>query len=368
MDTATRERIRKGDYHNPGYSLPCPTCGKSDTLYEGGLDWYCLKCTKTFQTGDLSSRPKVGLLTLVKKTERGNYYNYEGKLIFLTYEEELWDLSVKSLRKYFEDSWPEKWIVLKELLSKEVAVVEGPVRNDYLIQDFGDLYFLTKADLLKLGTIQDATADKVLLAIANSKTRPLDKVLLSLGIRHVNRRWSKKLADKYKNIWTIGTLTWLELISNSGIGNSIADSMIDFFHQEINWKMIERLRFCGVDSLDGYLLDEHVSWPDETKMAYKDYITLVKTWKPVLTEVVVPKQDLVTGKIFMFTGRLNSMTRSQAQTSVESKGGISGVGLTKETDYLVVGDTGSREGTNKLMLAHMYGTKKLSEEEFLDLV
>jgi len=278
----------------------------------------------------------VGTLKKIKTSEMGIYYGLDtGKVIFISHSDMAFDFQMKAFRSKFEEDWPLLWMLRK------MALPMGPVefkntprtREGMLIEDCGDLYFLTKADLLRCG-IGDPTSDKILTAIENSKTRPLGKIIFSLGILDVGREWGEKLAKKFGSIDALARATWKDLILTPGLGATIARSILEFFHTEGNWKMIEKLRVAGVQ----------LSIPSAKE--------------------VPAAASSISGKTFMFTGRLETMTRAQAQATVVEAGGLVGSGVSKNTDYLVIGD----KPGSKLGHAAALGVKRITEQEFYKLL
>ena len=266
----------------------------------------------------------------------GVYYQLDtGKVIFILHEDMAFDFLMTAFRNKFEEDWPLLWMLRK------IGIPIGPIefrntprtREGALLEDNGDIYFLTKAGLLRCG-VGDPTSDKILTAIEGSKTRPLGKVVCALGILGVGREWGEKLAKKFGSIDALGKATWTDLVLISGLGHTIANNILEWFHTEGNWKMVEKMRIAGVQ----------LEIPSTTKV-------------PEATSGI-------SGKTFMFTGRLETMTRANAQATVVEAGGLVGSGVSKNTDYLVGGD---RPGS-KLGHASALGVKRITEQEFYTLL
>ena len=200
-----------------------------------------------------------------------------------------------------------------------------------LVKDVADLYFLTKEQLLSLERMGEKSASNVLASIEKSKDRPLSRVIFALGIRYVGSETAEILANEFGSIDRLAKASREELLAIPGIGPKAADSIIAFFKQETNLKIIEKLRKAGVR------LEAEVSKPKELPLA---------------------------GLEFVITGKLEAFTRNEAEAKIKELGGKVGSSVTKKTDYLVVGaDPGS-----KLDKARALGTKTLTEEEFLRLL
>lgn len=290
-----------------------------------------------------------------------------GKQFFASWKDTQDDQFSKETRSAHAIYWPQRWFQIKSLIP------EGPFQfkdsstgyiNGWPVGDIGDIPWLTKLDLLQVGQVQDLTADKLVESLIKSKLTTFPKVLVGLGIRGVNREWSKRLASKYRNIWNLGMEPWEKLILVPGIGATLGSHIQEFFHSETNWIVVDKLRRAGLDSLDGYIRGNSDIFPDETTMRFPDYIQACREWTP---QVEREEEDLINqleGKTFMFTGRLEIFTRKSAQEKVEDLGGIAGSVVNKETDFLVIGDKpGSKRFQAKLLEVPI-----IDEVTFLDMV
>jgi DNA ligase (NAD+) len=201
-----------------------------------------------------------------------------------------------------------------------------------LINSVADLYFLKKEDLVPLERMADKSAQNLLDALERSKKANLARVIYALGIRHVGEHIAKVLAQHFPSIDKLRSATREELMQVREIGPQVADSIVTFFRQERNLKVIEKLRQGGVNL--------------------------------IAPEAPPAKEKLLTGKRFVFTGGLDTLTRAQAKKLVEERGGRVTSAVSKETDYVVVGkDPGS-----KLDDAKALGVKTLTEDQFLQLI
>jgi DNA ligase (NAD+) len=203
-----------------------------------------------------------------------------------------------------------------------------------LIKDAADLYYLTKEQLLGLERMADKSASNVLNSIAASKDRSLARVIFALGITHVGEQYAELLAEHFASIDDLAKASQEELSAIHSIGPRIAESIVAFFRQKGNRQIIEKLRTAGV------------------KLEREE----AKESKP---------QELpLTGLEFVLTGKLESLSRSEAEAKVKALGGKAGSDVTKKTSYVVVGaDPGS-----KLAKAEKLGTKTLNEAEFLEMM
>jgi DNA ligase (NAD+) len=202
-----------------------------------------------------------------------------------------------------------------------------------LVKNIADLYDLKdkKEQLLELERMAEKSVTNILNAIEKSKERPLARVIFALGIRHIGEEMAELLAKHFGSMKRLRKASREELLSVTTVGPKIADSIIAFFGQEENRRIIERLRKAGVR------LEEKAVRPEELPLA---------------------------GQEFVITGRLEAFSRQEAEARIKALGGTAKSDVTKKTTYLVVGaDPGS-----KLAHAQALGIKQLTEEELLKLL
>ena len=205
-----------------------------------------------------------------------------------------------------------------------------------LIKDAADLYYLTKEQLFSLGRMADKSASNVLNSIERSKDRPLARVIFALGITHVGDQYAELLADSFSGIDAIAEANQEDLAAFPSIGPKIAESVVAFFRQEGNKRIIEKLREKEV----GQGLGKRKA------------------------KAVKPEELPLAGLEFVLTGKLESFSRSEAEAKIKALGGKVGSDVTRKTSYLVVGaDPGSKSTKARKM-----GTKTLSEAEFRQLM
>jgi DNA ligase (NAD+) len=209
----------------------------------------------------------------------------------------------------------------------------GALLEAGLIKDVADIYALEdkREALVKLERMGEKRVDKILEAINKSKNRPLSRVIFALGIRHVGSETAEILVKHFGSIDKLAQSTAEELMAAPTIGPTIAESIVAFFRQDSNRKVIEKLRQAGVR------MREEAARPHELPLA---------------------------GKEFVVTGKLDSCTRTEAEARIRELGGLVGSSVSKKTDFLVVGgDPGS-----KLDRARELGTGLLNEKQFLDML
>jgi DNA ligase (NAD+) len=176
----------------------------------------------------------------------------------------------------------------------------------------------------------DKLAENLLSAIERSKERDLARFIYALGIRHVGEHTARPLANSFGSIENLERASEAELLSIREIGPQVCQSILTFFHNEENLRVIERLLAAGV--------------------------------RPTVEEKKVGGR--FTGKTFVFTGALTRFTRDDAKRLVENEGGHAAGSVSKKTDFVVAG----AEAGSKLEKARELGVQVLSEEEFQEMV
>jgi DNA ligase (NAD+) len=200
-----------------------------------------------------------------------------------------------------------------------------------LVQNVADLYYLKWEDFMKLSGFAYKKAKNLYEAIQKSKKTTLGRFIYALGIRHVGEAMAQMLAEKFKSLDKLMNASMSDLLSIPGVGYEVAKSIVEFFKNEENRKMIQRM------------LDAGVTFVEEEKEE-----------KPKILE----------GLTFVFTGTLKSMTRDEAKEIVRELGGKTTDSVSKNVDYVVVGDNPGSKYQRALQL----GVKIINEEEFLKLI
>jgi DNA ligase (NAD+) len=203
-----------------------------------------------------------------------------------------------------------------------------------LLNDAADLYDLTVDRLLPLERIGERSAQLLVDAVDQSRTRPLAKLLVGLGIRHVGPSAAQALARELGSLEAIETAGVEELAAVDGVGGVIALSVVEFFGNERNRDFVRRLVAAGVN----------VQGPPKAEL---------RTDGPSLD-----------GMTFVLTGTLPSMTREEAQAELEARGGKVTSSVSKKTSYVVVGESPG----SKLAKAEQLGVTILDEDALRDLL
>src|SRR6202022_4238541 len=198
-----------------------------------------------------------------------------------------------------------------------------------LVKDPADLYHLTKEHLLSLEGFADKSAQNLLDRLEASKSTTFLRFLVALGINHVGWTMAGLLADHFGTIDRLQSASIDDLRAIGGVGPTVAEGVHDHFQLETSRALIARLLQAGIV----------INQPER-------------------------REGPLSGKTFVLTGTLSSLTRGQAEGRIKSLGGAIGPGVSKKTDYLVVGaDPGS-----KLEKAQRLKIPILDEAGFLDLL
>ncbi|MFN4145171.1 MAG: NAD-dependent DNA ligase LigA [Runella sp.] len=217
-----------------------------------------------------------------------------------------------------------------------------------LIQNPADLYSLTYEQLLGLEKIitddetgkskkisfREKTVENILKGIENSKNAPFKQVLFAIGVRFVGATVADKLASYFKNMDALMAANMEQLLQVPEIGEKIAQSLIDYFADENNRILIERLRAAGL------------------QMATDDV--------PVVIE-----SNALEGKTILYTGTFGDLSREALEQKITANGGKLVSGVSGKLDLLIVGD---KPGSSKIQKATQLGVKMISIEEFLAMI
>jgi len=230
---------------------------------------------------------------------------------------------------------------IQHFISRKAMDIEGLggetvalLFNAGLVKDYSDLYYLTKEQVIPLERMADKSAENLINGVKNSKKIPFESVLYALGIRYVGETVAKKLAKYYKNIDAIATASLLDLMLVDEIGEKIAESVVLFFGNENNIKIIERLK------------DSDLQFEINT-----GNITFIS--------------DKLENKIFVVSGVFETYSREELKRAIEDNGGKIGSSISSKTNYVIAGDN---MGPAKLEKANKLGVNIISELEFNELL
>lgn len=199
-----------------------------------------------------------------------------------------------------------------------------------LVADAADLYYLTAERLATLPRMGARSVAGVLASIAKSKENSLERLVTALGIPFVGEKAALTLARAFKNLDSLRTATRDDLLNIPDIGDKMAESIVSFFAEDANVRLIEKLRLAGVSF---------------------DYAGAFQG-------------DTLQGKTFVITGTLPGMSREGAAALIMAHGGTVSSSVSKKTDYLLAGE----KGGSKLAQAHALGVKIIILVELEDML
>lgn len=205
--------------------------------------------------------------------------------------------------------------------------------NAGLVTNYADLYALQKEQILPLERMAEKSAENLIQGIEKSKTIPFERVLYALGIRYVGETVAKKLAKHYKSIDAIAQASIMDLIIVDEIGDKIAQSVVQFFDNQENRLIIERLKQFGVQlesSAEEVLLSEKLK-----------------------------------GKTFVVSGVFELYSRDELKKAIEDNGGKVGSSISTKTDFVIAGEN---MGPAKLEKANQLKIAIISEVDFKMMV
>ncbi|HRM44787.1 MAG TPA: NAD-dependent DNA ligase LigA [Flavobacterium sp.] len=230
---------------------------------------------------------------------------------------------------------------IQHFISRKAMDIEGLggetvalLFNNGLVHNYADLYELTVEQILPLERMAQKSAENLVNGVANSKNIPFESVLFALGIRFVGETVAKKLAKHYRSIDALCQATLMDLILVDEIGERIAQSVLDFFDNEENRAIIERLKKHGIQ------------------------FEIIEKINPNAT-------NKLSGKTFVVSGVFEKFSRDDLKKAIEDNGGKVGSSISTKTDYVVAGDN---MGPTKLDKANKLNIAIISEDDFIKLI
>ncbi len=206
--------------------------------------------------------------------------------------------------------------------------------NNGLVHNYADLYELTVEQILPLERMAQKSAENLVNGVENSKSIPFERVLYALGIRFVGETVAKKLAKHYKSIEALSKASLMDLVLVDEIGDRIAQSVIEFFENQENRHIIDRLKSYGVQ-----------------------FETI---------EIINPNAtDKLVGKTFVVSGVFEEFSRDDLKKAIEDNGGKVGSSISAKTDYVVAG---ANMGPAKLEKAVKLNIPIISENDFKKMI
>lgn len=203
--------------------------------------------------------------------------------------------------------------------------------NEGLINDYSDLYELTKEQVIPLERMAEKSADNLIKGIEQSKNIPFERVMYALGIRYVGETVAKKLVKHYKNIEAIAQASSEDLVNVDEIGIKIAESVVDFFNSENNIRIIERLKQFGVQL-------------------------------EISAEQLANQTNKLEGQSIVISGVFETMSRDELKKLIENNGGKVSSSISSKTSFIVAGEN---MGPSKRKKAEDLNISLINEYEFL---
>ena len=227
---------------------------------------------------------------------------------------------------------------LEHFVSRNAMDIEGlgekqvaSLLEATLVKDAADLYILTLEQLLPLERMGEKLATKILANIDKSRRRPLANLLYALGIRHIGDGSAEVLASHFGSLQSLKEADVKTIAGVYEIGQIMAESVVEWFADEDNQDFLRRLEERGVSPLAGD---------------------------------AAPRTDEFVGKSFVFTGTLVKLKRDEAEKMVKQRGGRASGSVSKQTSYVIAGESAG----SKLTKAQELGVPVLTEDEFLQMV
>ena len=199
------------------------------------------------------------------------------------------------------------------------------------ISDISDIYYLNKELLLSMERMGEKSASNILGAIEDSKNRPLSRLINALGIPNIGSETSEILATQFNTMDNIKSASLEDLHSIPSIGPILASSIVDYFNNPENQKVLSKLQVAGVNT--------------------------------VQEQQAQSKDQILEGIRFVVTGTLTSFSRSEIQAKIRNLGGLTSSSISGKTNYLIAGDNPG----SKISDAIEHGVEIISEQEFVEL-
>lgn len=229
------------------------------------------------------------------------------------------------------------WKRIEHFASKAALDIEGLGEKNViallqagLVKDQADIFTLTREQVIELDRFAEVSANKLVEAIQSKKHPKLARFIYGLGIRHIGVQTAIDLANTFRSVDNLQAAKIDELSAVEGIGEIVAESVVEWFSEPANQKLIEKFKQYGVE-------------PEEVKKV----------------------GGKLSGQNFVVTGTLEHMSRDDAAEKIRALGGTFQSSVGKDTDYLVVG---KNVGASKLTKAAKFGTRQISEDDLRKII
>lgn len=210
------------------------------------------------------------------------------------------------------------------------SIVEQLIDNS-LLKDVADIYYLKYEDIVNLDRFAPKSALKLIEAINATKNNGLDKLLFGLGIRHIGKKASKILAENFGDIYHIIDADFDTLNSLDDFGETMANSVIEFFKKEQTLEIIQKLEDAGVN---------------------------------LKSNIAEKVSDKLKDKVFVITGSFEEYSRNEIAKIIEDNSGKVSTSVSKKTSYLIAGE----EAGSKLTKAQDLGIEIIGLDELKDMI
>jgi len=225
---------------------------------------------------------------------------------------------------------------IKHFISRKAMNIDGfgtetvdRLLENNMIKNFSDIYYLTKEKICSLERMGEKSAINLIDSIINSKNQPFHKVLYSLGIRYVGETVSKKICSEVRSIDELINLKYDQIILIDEIGEKIAHSLINYFNDEDNIRLINELKLIGLNF-------------ESDNQTISSKLNNVK---------------------FVISGTFEEIDRNSLKNLIEINGGKLSSSISSKTDFLIKGEN---VGPSKLKKAQQLGVKIISFSEFIN--
>lgn len=205
--------------------------------------------------------------------------------------------------------------------------------DNNIIKDIADLYYIKKEDIVNLERMGDKSAENLINAIEKSKQNELYRLINGLGIKYIGVKGAKVLAKNFDSLDEIISADVNKLTNLEEFGDVMANSVVEFFNEEKNINVINKLKEVGINT-------ESIKNEDESIV------------------------NIFEGMKIVLTGTLPTLKRNDAKEMIEARGGKATSSVSKSTTFVLAGE----EAGSKLTKANELGIKVIDEAKFLDIL
>ncbi|MDU3802320.1 NAD-dependent DNA ligase LigA [Paraclostridium bifermentans] len=211
--------------------------------------------------------------------------------------------------------------------------IVGLLLDNNIIKDIADLYYIKKEDVISLERMGEKSAENLIKAIEKSKQNELYRLINGLGIKYIGIKGAKVLAKNFDSLDEIINADAVQLTNLEEFGDIMANSVVEFFKEEKNMTVINKLKEAGVNT-------ESIKNKDESIV------------------------NIFEGMKIVLTGTLPTLKRNDAKEMIEARGGKATSSVSKSTTFVLAGE----EAGSKLTKANELGVKVIDEAKFLDIL